>query len=498
MLSRDYIIPALAGRLGNNMFMIAHAYAKGLEYNKQVVVTRSQVVYEGNDYSQNIFRGIEFTDEFVDNNNYNPEIPSDDKHTIYSGYFQSEKYFKKYSETIKSLFGPPLEFVNKIREEIPFIFETEVTVINVRRGDYLSMPNHHPTISKEYICKALELVPCKQYLIASDDILWCKENLDLPNAIYIDEWCPHAQLWIMSLCHHFVISNSSFSWWAAYLSRHTGKKVIAPETWYGPGSSVPRQWQEVYCKDWTVLPTYFKDGIILPKYTNMISVLTLTYKRHHLLEEAIESFLSQKLPPECEMVIINDNVDVDYVYNHPKVRIINHKQRFPSISAKIEWGYKQCRGEYIYRLDDDDLLTPWALRNVQTDIESNPGFNIYRSSGHYFFNNNKFTKECNNVNNGNVYTRAYLDVINFPEKSYGEDADITFYRGGTIYESKLKHTMIYRWGMNTLHISGLGNINTEIILSHADKVLENIIGTIKLKPKFHNDYYTQITDFAEN
>ena len=43
----------------------------------------------------------------------------------------------------------------------------------------------------------------------------------------------------------------------------------------------------------------------------MISVLTLTYKRHHLLEEAIQSFLAQENPPECEMVVINDNAEVD-------------------------------------------------------------------------------------------------------------------------------------------------------------------------------------------
>ena len=78
----------------------------------------------------------------------------------------------------------------------------------------------------------------------------------------------------------------------------------------------------------------------------MISVLTITYKRHHLLEEAIESFLRQPCT-DCEMVIINDNPEVDYVYEHDRVRIINCKQRFPSIASKLEWGYKQCKHYYI-------------------------------------------------------------------------------------------------------------------------------------------------------
>ena len=224
----------------------------------------------------------------------------------------------------------------------------------------------------------------------------------------------------------------------------------------------------------------------------MISVLTLTYKRHHLLEEAIQSFLLQENPPECEMVIINDNPEVNYLFSHPLVTILNVKERFPSISAKLQWGYQQCQGEYIYRLDDDDLLAPWALQNAQTDIESNPGFDMYRSEGMYFFVNNIYERESSNINNGNIYTKAYLDRIKWPDTSNGEDADITFHHGGTIYESKLKHTMCYRWGMGTFHVSGLGEHSNQVILDHADKVLDNTKGEIELNPHFKNDYYEQI------
>lgn len=230
----------------------------------------------------------------------------------------------------------------------------------------------------------------------------------------------------------------------------------------------------------------------------MISVLTLTYKRHHLLEEAIESFLVQSttvlqsvLYP-WEMVVINDNAEVDYVFDHPNVRIINHKERFPSIAAKIEWGYKQCKHDYIYRLDDDDLLSPFGLMNATQDILDNPGYEIYRSSGMYFFSENKFEGVSSSINNGNIYTKAYLDRITFPDKSGDEDAEITFNHNAKIYESKRAHTMIYRWGMNTLHISGMGCNNSELIFAQADRVLNNTKGIIELHPKFLNDYYTPI------
>ena len=223
----------------------------------------------------------------------------------------------------------------------------------------------------------------------------------------------------------------------------------------------------------------------------MISVLTITYKRHHLLEEAMESFLQQGVVG-AEMVIVNDNIEVDYVYDHPSIRIFNLKERFPSIAAKLEWGYKQCQNHYVYRLDDDDLLAPWALENVKQDILNNPGYEIYRSRGMYFFVNNEFQKEDSNINNGNVYSKSYLDRIKFPNKSGDEDADITFMHKANIYQSKLKHSMIYRWGMGTLHISGMGIQPNEVILARADEVLKEELGVIQLNPHFDNDYYSQL------
>lgn len=247
-------MPSLAGRLGNNLFMIAHAYARALDQNRQLIVPAKQVGHM-DDFVDNVFRKL---DLYIDH----PNEVKNKEATVYGGYFQSESHFEKYSEAVKSLFSPTKEFIDRIRTEIPVIFNTEVTVINVRRGDYLHYPTYHPVVSPEYIHKALTLVPSNQYIVASDDIPWCKEHLNIPNAIYLEGWKVHEQLWIMAMCHHFIISNSSFSWWAAYLSRHPGKIVIAPETWFGPEG--PATWEDMYCKDWKVLPTYFDNGLIKP------------------------------------------------------------------------------------------------------------------------------------------------------------------------------------------------------------------------------------------
>lgn len=235
----------------------------------------------------------------------------------------------------------------------------------------------------------------------------------------------------------------------------------------------------------------------------MISVLTLTYQRHHLLEEAIESFLRQDFSGESEMVIINDSPIVDYVFEHPQIRIINLKERFPSVGHKLKFGLFQCKYDYIYRLDDDDLMAPWALSHTWDDIIAHPDYEIYRSNGHYYFEHNKFRGISGSVNNGNVYTKKYLSRIEIPETSAGEDCTMTFNFSAKIYESSREQkTMIYRWGMSTYHMSGMGNISDDARNEWADRIVESVAkerntsleeGLLVLRPHFQEEYYQQIS-----
>lgn len=226
----------------------------------------------------------------------------------------------------------------------------------------------------------------------------------------------------------------------------------------------------------------------------MISVLTLTYQRHHILEEAIQSFLEQDFEGDCEMVVLNDSPEVEYAFQHPKVRIINHSTRFNSIGKKLEFGLKACKGDHVYRLDDDDLMTPWAISLVHKYILENPGKDIYRCHHHYFFVNNKFDNKSSSINNGNCYSRQFIDKIEFPNTSGNEDNTITFWKNAEIFNGdEGRYSMIYRWGMGTYHISGMGNYeNNEYVLSRTDELSDKESGLIELKPNFMNDYYGQI------
>lgn len=223
----------------------------------------------------------------------------------------------------------------------------------------------------------------------------------------------------------------------------------------------------------------------------MISVVTLTYKRKHILEEAIQSYLNQDYEGESEMLVINDSPDVQYVFDHPKVRIINSPTRFSSIGKKLQYGFQQAKGDYLYRLDDDDLLSPWALSIVNEYITENPGKDIYRCAHHYFFSNNEFASISSSINNGNCYSKDFINKIEFPETSGNEDNTITFWRDANIYNGdKGRYSMLYRWGMYTYHISGMGNYeDNDYVLSRTDQLCEKEEGVIELNPHFKNDYY---------
>ena len=91
----------------------------------------------------------------------------------------------------------------------------------------------------------------KNIVVFSDDIPWCKENLIFDNIIFIEGNKDYEDLWLMSLCEHNIIANSSFSWWGAWLNENKNKKVVSPLNWFGQQSNtnqsdiVPESWIKI-------------------------------------------------------------------------------------------------------------------------------------------------------------------------------------------------------------------------------------------------------------
>ena len=229
----------------------------------------------------------------------------------------------------------------------------------------------------------------------------------------------------------------------------------------------------------------------------MISVVTLTYKRHHILEEAIESFLRQN-DNDSEMIIVNDAKDVKYLIDDygPRIKLVNTDFRYPSILAKLKYAFSLAKYPYMFRLDDDDLLTEFSLRDAKKVITENPGFDVYRSQGHYFFSNNEYQDRGSSINNGNIYSKDYINRIKWIDQSFGEDNWLTFFHDGKIHEYP-EMSMIYRWGMSTYHISGMGDVKQEEMFERVDKDMKES-GVYNLKPKFTSNYYEQIREKDKN
>lgn len=159
------------------------------------------------------------------------------------GHWQSEKYFSDAAGPLRrelTLKGRPSPGGEKAAAEIR---AREAVCLHVRRADYV----HDETTRKVYHCcdqgyyrRAAAVVAAKSskpaFFVFSDDPEWVKASLDIGFPFQVvsrsGEDRTHEELWLMSLCRHNIIANSSFSWWGAWLNDHPGKIVVAPDTWY--------------------------------------------------------------------------------------------------------------------------------------------------------------------------------------------------------------------------------------------------------------------------
>lgn len=167
------------------------------------------------------------------------------------GGWQSPKYFEGYEQEIKNLFAfkkPLLDVSKTIFEEIR---NANSICIHVRRGDYVTSPKYNKSLgakSAEYYNHAITIFESKienpKFFIFSDDLNWCKQHLKSKSPFtFVEEI--HAgekngnYLQLMTHCKNFIISNSTYSWWGAWLSKNESKLVVAPKTWALDPASVP-------------------------------------------------------------------------------------------------------------------------------------------------------------------------------------------------------------------------------------------------------------------
>jgi len=242
----------LQGGLGNQLFQIATTVSFALDNDIEPVFNLSThyLPLQGNraiKYKDNLYHNLKLIDvsEYNKFNIYTEPkfsyniIPDQLKQGNYilKGFFQSEKYFLHNRNKIIDLFNPKEILNNQLIKYTPLL-DGNTCSIHIRRGDYIKFPNEHPILKIDYYEKAMKGIGMDvKFLIFSDDILWCKNNLKGDNLFFIDDH-DYVSLCLMSLCENNIIANSSFSWWGAWLNENKNKKVIAPKSWFGKNKNL--------------------------------------------------------------------------------------------------------------------------------------------------------------------------------------------------------------------------------------------------------------------
>lgn len=177
--------------------------------------------------------------------NYNFKYLDKQKVKYICGCFECENYFLDIKDNILKEFEPikPKEEKNiALYEKIE---KTNSICMSIRRGDFISNEKNrkmYDICNLQYYSKSIDIMKKKLknpvLFVFSDDIKWAKENIKFKGIdIFFEDGndTVDEKLRLMYSCKHFIISNSTFSWWAQFLSRNPDKIVISPNKWYKNG-----------------------------------------------------------------------------------------------------------------------------------------------------------------------------------------------------------------------------------------------------------------------
>ncbi|SHL54158.1 alpha-1,2-fucosyltransferase [Flavobacterium xanthum] len=217
------------GNLGNQLFYIAstigiakcngHKY-EFPEWQYADYFAEKLPVINSNVYFKKIIE--------VSNNYYDWKI-GEENYDI-TGALQSEKYFS--IKDTKKQFEFNLQFSLPLNNKYQFLFNKKNIVVSVRRGDFVYHPNYFQLSYKYYflaITKNFTDWQERNLIFLSDDINYCKYHFGfMKNTFFLENLTPMEQLAITAKGQDFVISNSTFSWWVAWLAEKEDSKIIRP------------------------------------------------------------------------------------------------------------------------------------------------------------------------------------------------------------------------------------------------------------------------------
>jgi hypothetical protein len=189
---------------------------------------------------------------------YDPDFFTAAASTLLEGYWQSEKYFSGITDILLDEFRVTAPLSAGTGDLISRIKSSNSVSVHIRRGDYVNNPvtlEVHGLCGADYYTKALSAMAGMtgdiELFVFSDDMEWTRQNITAEFPVtYVDHNdSSHAyeDLYLMSLCKHNIIANSSFSWWGAWLNANPDKTVVAPSRWFNRSDAdtsdlLPAEW----------------------------------------------------------------------------------------------------------------------------------------------------------------------------------------------------------------------------------------------------------------
>ncbi len=175
---------------------------------------------------------------------YDANVMSCGPDAYLSGLWQAVQYFKPIEEQLRKDLAFRLPLADRSAGLASQLSRPDSVCLHVRRTDYVTAASSNSPlgfIGLEYYRNACDEVlasqPDAKFFVFSDDLEWCHQTLNfLPNAQFVGQehagYKDSGHLHLMSLCRTFVIPNSTFSWWAAWLGTYAGKVVYLPDRWF--------------------------------------------------------------------------------------------------------------------------------------------------------------------------------------------------------------------------------------------------------------------------
>ncbi len=262
-ISKEYVTCEFRGQMGNQMWTAAAVIGYALDHDCEAIFPNIKKALGGEVNYRYFFhrlnsspapQGTKFHNFSEHHSHIYAPIPyRRDKNLCLHGHFESLKYFEKHSDTIRKIFAPTQEILDQIYQKYAHLLQEPTVAVHVRT--YISdgrNPNQNiGGASWGYFMTAMDYFPPNtHFLVFSDAMHWTKANFPKGGrrVTFIEGNPYYIDFYFMSLCDHFIVSpESTFSWWAAYLSCNPNKIVIVADTWGGvlDNDTIPSGWMQL-------------------------------------------------------------------------------------------------------------------------------------------------------------------------------------------------------------------------------------------------------------